>query len=187
MRRVRTCAGSGAAGLVLFTVVVGCATADASRHRARAGEPPAASAARREIAARIAKRVDATRRKDLDALLDGAGPGWRRADGSAMTREEERAVLEAELAPVERTLELEVRIDSLRLTSDSSASVYTRQRWARLMSADDGSRHVVETTSWLGQEWGRTAAGWRGLSAVRELRPGMTTIDGNPFVVVRGR
>jgi hypothetical protein len=165
-------------------IAVGCVSADGNRHAAGAAAPPPPEReARRAIGERIARTVEVMKRADVDALADGGG-ARRRPDGAGeMTRDEARATIAAQLAGVERTIDLTVRVDSLRMTSDSSALVYTSQRWERLLRAGDGSRHVAVTRDWLEQEWTRGPAGWRGTGIVRAVRLGTATLDGMPFVV----
>lgn len=175
-------AGSGA-GLAAVFLVVACATADRARDP---GSPPSAAvAARREISSRIDRSADATRRLDIDALARGvvARP---RPDGSVVTFAEARAVVADQLAGIERTISLVVRLDSLRMLSDSAALVYTMQRWERVILANDGTRHRALTQNWLEQQWVVGADGWRGTGYVRETQPGTATLDGLPFVVAAG-
>jgi hypothetical protein len=163
---------------------VGCAVAE--RGRGPHGPPPsAADEARRQIAARIDHTVEATKRLDVDALARGGG-ARRRADGSEMSLAEARDAVAGQLAGVERTISLVVRLDSLRLVSDSAALVYTMQRWERMLVASDGTRHRALTQNWLEQRWALGADGWRGSGEVRETQPGTSTLDGVPFVVVEG-
>ena len=183
MRQARTHARRGV-GLAAVLAAMGCATAEPVRG-AHGTPPDAADAARREIAARIASTVEATKRLDIDALAGGGG-ARRRQDGGQWSLAEARAAVAAELSGVERTVSLVVHIDSLRMTSDSSALVYTVQRWDRVLLATDGTRHRALTQNWLEQKWARGADGWRGSGEVRVTRPGTSTSDGGPYVVVDG-
>lgn len=172
------------AGLVTLLLTVGCAAAE--RGQAVHGSPASAAAeARRRIAARIDHTVEATKRLDVDALAAGGG-ARRRADGSRMSLVEARAAVAEQLAGVERTISLVVRLDSLRLSGDSAALVYTMQRWERTLVASDGSRHRALTQNWLEQRWALGADGWRATGEVRETRPGTSTLDGVPLVVAGG-
>ena len=172
------------AGLTAVFLMVACATADRARdpHGPR---PSAAEAARREITARIDRTAEATRRLDVDALAKGvvARP---RPDGSVVSLAEARDIVAGQLAGIERTISLVVRLDSLRMLSDSAALVYTLQRWERVLVASDGTRHRALTQNWLEQQWAVGANGWRGTGYVRETQPGTATLDGVPFVVVEG-
>lgn len=153
---------------------------------AQSGEPlSAAAVARAAIATRIAERVDATVRKDVDALLRDAEPVWSAPDGTPITRDKMAEALRRDWSALERTIELTVRIDSLRLVHADSAVVFTSQRWQRILLADDGSRHDVLTTTWMEQAWARGDGGWHGVGAARVLREGPMLVDGVGTVVVR--
>jgi hypothetical protein len=81
---------------------------------------------------------------------------------------------------IEQTLEIAVAIDSLSLLSDSATTVYTSQRWARLMLQRDGlTRDTVLTTQWHRELWRRTSQGWRSYE-VEELG-GTVMVNGAPF------
>ena len=163
---------------------VACVPLGAIDAQRRENLPEAVGAA---IAARIAERVDATIRKDADALLRDAAPVWSAVDGRALTRVEMADVLRREWATIERTIELTVRIDSLQLVRADSAVVFTSQRWQRVLRGEDGTRHVVLTSASMEQPWARRAEGWRGVGAARVLREGPTLVDGLETVLVRGQ
>ena len=182
MRQATACARG--AGLIAVLLTAGCATAERARDPLHP-RPAEAETVRREIANRIDRTVAATLRMDVDALAGGGG-ARRRADGSVMSLAEARAAVADQLAGVERTVSLIVRLDSLRMAGDSVAVVYTMQRWDRILVAGNGTRHRALTQNWLEQRWARGTDGWRGTGEVRETRPGTSTLDGVPLVVVEG-
>lgn len=184
MRQPRSCAGIGVAGLGVLVFAVGCVPPSAARDD-RAPGARAEAAAREGIARQIALRVDAMRRKDVDAMLRDAEVSWPGPDGTTMTRDQMRATIAREWANVERTVDLTVRIDSLRLAQSDSATVFTSQRWERIVVAGDGSRHAVVTSASVEQAWTRSAGGWRGSGVARVLKVGPTLIDGGAPAVAR--
>ena len=188
MRHPRSVVHGRATGLGALLLTLACVTPDVARNAAATGaatpDTPAARAARKEIARQIARRVDATRRKDADALLADAGAGWVTPDGRRLTREDMREALLREWEPVERTIDFTVHIDSLRLVDPDSAVVYTSQRWERILVTQDGSRHAVATSAWMEQPWTRRSGAWRGAGGARQLRAGRTLVDGREVGVV---
>jgi len=154
---------------------------------ARRAEKPPEAAARAAIQARIAERVEATIRKDADALLRDAEPVWSAADGRPIARSEMADILRREWATVERTIELTVRVDSLRLVHADSADVFTSQHWQRILRGEHGARHQVRTSAWMEQRWARRAGEWRGVGAPRVLREGPVLVDGVQSLAVRGQ
>jgi hypothetical protein len=177
MRQNGAGAGIGVAGLVGLLAVAGCASAGGGAAAGRTIEDPHLVEARTAIARRIATTVDAIERKDVDALLGNSIPEWRTADGRRLTKAEVREAVLREWAPVERTVELTVQVDSVNMVSDAAALVFTSQLWQRILVGPDGKRHDVTTTSEVEQAWGRTADDWRGTGPARVLRAA-TRVDG---------
>lgn len=137
---------------------------------------------RAAISAELAKSTEATRNEDIDAYMDQLPEGLviHDEDGSVVSREQQRANILRDWAIIERTLELMVRVDSLALHTDS-ATVYTSQRWERLMYQRDGvTLDTVVTTPQHREAWALTPQGWRGFEVV-ELG-GTVTINGEPYV-----
>lgn len=179
MRQNGTGAGLGVAGLVGLLAVAGCASAGGGASAGRITEDPRLVEARAAIVRRISATVDAVERKDVDALLGRAEVRWTGPDGHRLTRAEARETVLREWAPVERTVELTVQIDSMRLVNDDTTLVFTSQLWQRILVAPAGDRHDVLTSSSIAQAWERTAGEWRGTGPVRLLRAA-TFVDGKP-------
>lgn len=130
------------------------------------------------IEAELARSTEATRTEDIDAYMDQLPEGLviHDEDGSIVSREQQRANVLRDWAIIERTLAIEVVVDSLTVHADS-ATVYTSQRWERLMYRRDGiTLDTVVTTQKHREAWALTPQGWRGFEVV-ELG-GTVTING---------
>jgi len=178
----------GRATVLACSLACTVASLPASAVGAQSGERlSAVDVARAAIATRIAERVDATVRKDVDALLRDAEPVWSAPDGTPITRSQMAEVLRRQWSTIERTVELTVRIDSLRLLGADSAVVFTSQRWQRILRGEDGAPHEVLTTAWMEQSWARRTDGWRGVGAARVLYQAPMRVDGHEPVLVRAQ
>jgi hypothetical protein len=136
---------------------------------------------RLEIAAVIARRVQATQTRDIDAFLATIPSGLVLQDesGEKMTRAQLRANLLRDWSVIKATRRLTETIDSLSLGADT-ATVFTRQHWDRLMfERDRVTIDTVVTTERHRETWRRTPAGWRPY-AVLELG-GTITVNGKPY------
>ena len=188
MRQARASVGLGVAGLSALILVTACARPGVAI--VYTAPPGAPRDARAQIAERVASRVEAMRNKDVDAMLDGTAGGWTDGQGRPVTREQVRNDLLRDWSTVDRTLSLSVHIDSIQFADSSRATVYTTQRWRRIVFAVDGSKHDVQTKTSVSQEWARLPQGWRGLPAVQLVAEGPTLVDGIPArqaVVVSGK
>lgn len=144
-----------------------------------------AAAVRGAIEAALAQGVEATRVEDIDAYMAQLPEGLTifDEDGSVVSREQQRANVLRDWAIIERTLAIEVVVDSLTVHADS-ATVYTSQRWERLMYRRDGvTLDTVVTTQRHREAWALTSQGWRGLEVV-ELG-GTVMINGEPYLPSR--
>lgn len=142
---------------------------------------PDPAAVRAQIEAELAKGTEATRTEDIDAYMDQLPEGLviHDEDGSVVSREQQRANVLRDWAIIERTLAIEVVVDSLTVHADS-ATVYTSQRWERLMYRRDGiTLDTVVTTQKHREAWALTPQGWRGFEVV-ELG-GTVTINGERY------
>ena len=147
-------------------------------------EAPEADVAeiRREIEAQIARGVAATRDEDIEAYMEGLPEDLVIYDerGEVISREQQRAYALRDWAVISRTLDIEVVLDSLAVAAGSLATVYTSQRWERLMLRPDGSgEDTVLTTQRHRETWRPTPRGWR-LYEVDELG-GRVWINGEPY------
>jgi ketosteroid isomerase-like protein len=165
--------------LALAGLFAGMAGACADRMpRAKAG----AELARRAIQAQITRSAEATRRKDIATYMDCIPDGWvvRDENGAVIGRDELRRNALRDWAIIVATTDIDVRIDSLQLVGDSAATVYTFQRWERLMLERDGVKQdTVITTQRHREHWRRTPVGWRGYE-VEELG-GTVLVNGRPY------
>ncbi len=137
---------------------------------------------RSAIEAEIARSLNATRRQDINAFMDGFAPDFaiEANDGDQGTRADLRAHTLRDWAIIPATRDLWMRIDSLHVAGGDTAIVYTMQRWDRLMLERDGvTRDTVVTTQAHRELWRRTAAGWR-RARVQELG-GTVQVNGKPY------
>lgn len=137
---------------------------------------------RSSIEAEIARSLDATRRKDIDAFMSGFAPDFEvvAGDGDQGTLADLRQHTLRDWAIIPVTRDLRMRIDSIPVANGDSAVVYTDQRWDRLMLERDGvTRDTVVTTQKHRELWRRTPAGWRRARIV-ELG-GSVVVNGKPF------
>ena len=137
---------------------------------------------RTAIAAEIAKSVEATRTENIDAYMDQIPVGLviRDESGEIITREQQRENTLRDWHVIERTRAIEVVIDSMTLHGDS-ATVFTSQRWDRLMYERDGKTlDTVVTTQRHREIWRVTPGGWRSFE-IEELG-GTVEVNGRPYV-----
>lgn len=121
-----------------------------------------ASTARAEIEAAITRGVEATRAQDIDAYMAEipADVVVRDESGEVITRERQRANTLRDWGVISKTLSIRVTIERFEL-DDSVATVWTSQRWERLMLRRDGvTTDTVLTTQRHKETWRRTPRGW---------------------------
>ena len=144
----------GVPAVVSLLLLAGCARhSDESIPRA---ESEAA------IEAAIARGVEATRAQDIEAYmaLIPEDAILRVDTGEIVTRDQLRANALRDWSIIPRTLSIGVAIDSIDLNGDS-ATVYTSQRWERLMFQRDGkTTDTVLTTQRHKERWRKTPRGW---------------------------
>lgn len=143
---------------------------------------PTPETVRAAVAAELALSTEATRAEDIDAYMDQMPEGTVIHDetGAVITREQQRANILRDWAIIARTLAIEVVIDSLTVLTPDSATVYTSQRWERLMYRRDGvTLDTVVTTQKHREAWAKTPRGWRGFEVV-ELG-GTVVINGTTY------
>jgi hypothetical protein len=137
---------------------------------------------RSKIEAEIARSLDATKRQDIQAFMDGFAPEFEveATDGDQGTLGVLRANTLREWAIIPATLAISMRIDSLKTEGPRTAVVFTDQRWERLMLERDGvTRDTVVTTQRHREIWRRGTVGWR-RSKVTELG-GTVMVNGKPY------
>lgn len=146
------------------------------------GQEPDVATIRAGIDAMIQHGVDATRRQDIDAYMEGLPEDLAIHDesGEVISREQQRANVLRDWSVIPATLAIQYTIDSLTGATDSSATVYTSQRWERLMKQRTGTKlDTVLTTQRHRELWRRNPAGWR-LYEVVELG-GQVWVNGEPW------
>ena len=164
-----------------FHTVAAVLAAACSLASCSSADPSASSRVRRAIGAVIAQRVQATRARDIDAFLATVPSDIVLQDesGARMTLGQLRTNILREWSVIKATRSLAEDIDSLALAGDT-ATVFTTQRWDRLMLERDGATiDTVVTTEHHREIWRRTPAGWRAYSVV-ELG-GTVTVNGKPY------
>lgn len=135
---------------------------------------------RAEIEHAISRSVEATRTQDIEAYMAGIPNDLVIHDesGAVVTRGQLRANTLRDWSIIPRTIAIEVAIDSLAVDGDT-ATVFTSQRWERLMLQRDGSTtDTVLTTQKHRETWHRTPRGWMAYD-VEELG-GDVFINGKP-------
>ena len=141
-----------------------------------------ASAVQSSIQSEIERSLDATRKKDINAFIDGFVPDFEiiTPEGSRITRDTLRTNTLRDWSIIPATRDLWMRIDSLGPVGSDTAVVYTAQRWDRLMLQRDGiTRDTVVTTQKHREVWRMTAGRWR-RAEVKELG-GTVEVNGKPY------
>ena len=157
--------------LMLALLVGGC-TVPAVDHEA----------VRHEIDEQLQIGAEATRTEDIAAYMDGLPADFVIYDesGEVISREQQRTNILRDWAVIPETIDIEVGIDSLGVSGDSVATVYTWQRWLRTMLRPDRPGHdTVLTTQRHRETWRPTPDGWR-LYEVDELG-GRIWVNGDPY------
>lgn len=137
---------------------------------------------RQQIEEQIERGVLATRDEDIEAYMAGLPDDLVIYDehGGVISREQQRAAVLRDWEVITRTLGIAVVVDSLALAGDSAATVYTSQRWERMMLRPDRSgEDTVLTTQRHRETWRRTPQGWR-MYEVEELG-GTVMVNGKPY------
>jgi len=125
--------------------------------------------------------VEATRTKNIDLYMKNLPEGLIVFDesGEVISREAQRKYALRDWSIIDKTLDIEVLIDSIYISRDS-LFVYTSQRWERMMYQRDGiATDTVLTTQRHKETWKKTVKGWFGYE-VEELG-GKIFINGIPY------
>lgn len=158
------------------------------RAEARRVKPAASErhAVRREFEAIFAKQV-AEYRAQFEAVKRGeklkpnCAPDFvvTRPDGSAVKCEQITADRQAKFERIKAINYLTIEIGNIELSGDE-ATVFTTQRFSRVVAGGDGKDHTVVTDGTVHKEsWVRTADGWRS-KGFEEFKQGVVTVDGQP-------
>lgn len=135
---------------LLLTLAISLSSA-----HAQAGDP-ATRAVRAQIQAAIVRMAAATRAKDIDAYMALVPPDFslHQDDGSSIDRTQLRANILQMWSVIVKTRSLRARIDKIVVLDDNEATVFTSQRWSRVMLNRDGvSRSNVYSTEKHKEHW----------------------------------
>lgn len=127
------------------------------------------AAVKEQIQRALDAGLEATRRKDIEAYMAGFPEEIAIYDesGEIIDRATQRANVLRDWAIIDTTLYISMDIDSLVLLSRDSATVYTSQRWERIMYRQDGvTTDTVLTTQRHREHWKRLPDGWYGYEIV---------------------
>lgn len=144
-------------------------------------EPVVRDAVRIAIQGEIDKCVEATRTQNIDVYMGCIPTDWVLHDesGKVVSREQLRSNALRDWGVIPRTLAIETKIDSLDVKGDV-ATVYTSQRWERLMLQRDGKTvDTVLTTQRHRETWRNTSKGWMAYQ-IDELG-GNVWVNGKPY------
>ena len=164
--------------LVLLSALLTCA---ACSHSSPPAPPADDAAVRNAIEAEIAKSVEATRTQNIETYMECIPEDWvmQGENGERVTRDQLRANVLRDWGIIPHTLAIETKVDSLQVHGDA-ATVYTSQRWERLMLQRDGkTRDTVLTTQKHRETWRKTPRGWMAFE-IEELG-GEVWVNGKPY------
>ncbi len=129
---------------------------------AACASPPSDATARAEIEDALARSTRATIDQDIDAYMELIPEDLVLHDesGEVLGRDRLRADVLRDWSIIPKTLSIDVTIDDLEVHGET-ATVYTSQRWERLMFQRDGkTMDTVLTTQKHKETWRRTPRGW---------------------------
>jgi len=142
--------------------------------------------AKRAIEARIAASVEALRKKDMAARLEGFAPDWtgKLKDGDVITLKElEESFRRQFQSIISVSDETRTVVDSIKLNGNE-ATVHTSQRFIRTVPGNKGVPVEVRTSVTHLEKWVKTERGWL-VRHIEELEQGPTYVDG--IVVAQDR
>jgi hypothetical protein len=105
----------------------------------RPGQAQSPEAVKQLIQARIDASLDATRAKDIDRYMNLIPADWTLHDesGATLRRDDLRRGVLEQWSIIDKTVLLQEQIDRLEV-HENSATVWTSQRWERLMHERTG-------------------------------------------------
>lgn len=166
---------------IAIVLATSCAVTSTPQTVAKAGCD--AVAARSAIEAEIQKGINATKDEDIDAFMDGVPDDFKivEDDGSITDKAKLRALTLQKWAIIDKTLSLEIKIDSFEFGSTcDEAIVRTSQRWERVMRRRDGvGTDVVLTTQKHIESWRAVSGCWYNYD-IKELG-GKIFVNGKPY------
>lgn len=142
---------------------------------------------RREFEAIFAKQVtdykaqfEAVKRGEK--LKPDCAPDFvlKRPNGTTVTCEQITAERQVKFERIKAINYLVIEIGNIELAGDE-ATVFTTQRFSRVLPGADGRDHTIVTDGTVHKEfWVRTANGWQS-KGFEEFKQGTVTVDGQPF------
>lgn len=136
---------------------------------------------RAQIQASLDRVSKATFDKDIDTYMSLIPEDFvlRDESGELISRETQRANILRDWSIIPKTIALQNTVDRIDFDGDT-ATVYTSQRWERLMLHRDGiGTDEVVTTQKHKELWRRTPKGWFGYD-IEELG-GEIIVNGKPY------
>jgi hypothetical protein len=133
------------------------------------------------IEARIDAGLDATRSRDIDRYMSLVPQDWTLHDenGATLTRDDLRRGVLEQWSIIDKTISLSEHIDRLEL-HDSKATVWTSQRWERLMHERKGPALDDVLTTQTHEEHWRFVRGQWWCYEIKELG-GEIFVNGKPY------
>ena len=135
--------------------------------------------AKRGIQARIDASVEAMKKKDMAARLEGLAPDFtgKLKDGDIVTAKDlERSFEQQHRSIISISDETRTVIDSIKLNGNE-ATIHISQRFVRTVPGNDGKPVEVKTSVTHRELWVKTEKGWF-VKYIEELEQGPTFVGG---------
>lgn len=135
--------------------------------------------AKRAIEARIAASVEALRKKDMAARMEGFASDWtgKLKDGEVITLKDlEESFKQQFRSIINVSEETRTVVDSIQLNGNE-ATVHTSQRFVRTIQGNDGKPVEVRTSVTHVETWIKTDRGWLA-KHIEEIEQGPTFVNG---------
>jgi len=158
--------------LALGATVLGCG---------KSGRFQSSEAVKQRIQARLNASLEATRAKDIDRYMSFVPSDWTLHDdkGATLSRSDLRRGILEQWSIIDKTISIEERVERLTVQPDG-ASVWTSQRWERLMRERTGSQLDDVLTTQKHEEHWRFVRGQWWCYEVKELG-GEIFVNGRPY------
>jgi acetyl esterase/lipase/TolA-binding protein len=135
--------------------------------------------AKRAIEARLAASIEAMRRKDVAARMEGFASDWtgKLKDGEVITLKDlEQIFRQQNRSIISVSDETRMVVDTIQLNGNE-ATVHTSQRFVRTVQGNDGKPVEVRTSVTHREVWVKTERGWV-TKYIEELEQGPTLVNG---------
>jgi hypothetical protein len=145
------------------------------------GKAQSPDVVKRLIQARLDAFLDATRAKDISRYMSFVPPDWTLRDekGALVGRDDLRRGVLEQWSIIDKTIAIEAYVDRLTV-QQNNATVWTSQRWERLMHERTGPKlGDVLTTEKHEEHWRFTGGQWW-CYEVKELG-GEIFVNGQPY------